>query len=414
MSLLKFTKVATPATPATNKSTVFVDTTTRRASQIDDNGVISELANNGITGINIVDNGAFRVQQRQVAASTAIAGVSTTTRAGQVADRWAVTTSVATNLNWQQVDTAGTQDTGLQARYYGSIISSTAGKKVMLSHVVLSSDMSRLRGKKCRVSIKHNQKVGTGQTYRMGVLQLTNAGTVDTMPAFLTGAWSTTTGVDPVWGTNLSSITPDASPVGENCTVGATWATITSVATTWTKSSAVFTIPTSAKNLVFVFFSDATGGTTDNISVAEVMITSGTEVVDFAELPLSVELVRCQRFFSKSFPYGTLPAASLTVASAGTGASSIIGKAAATALAVHIPIIFPVRMWKTPVVTLYTPVSAGAVPMRIDGTTPAVQTAVAQLGLTDIGLQVTATGDALGAVGDLVGVHWSAEADFIT
>lgn len=347
MSLLKFTKIAVPAIPATNKSTMYVDTTTRRVSQIDDNGVISQLSYNGLRSFNVLHNGGMRILQRQVPASTQIPALSTTTRAGQVADRWAVTASVTTNCNFQQVETAGTQDTNLQSRYYGSIISSTAGKKVMLSQVVLSSDMSFLRGQKVRVSIKHNQKVGSGQTYRMGLLQLTNAGTVDVMPAFLTGAWSTTTGVDPAWGTNLSVIAPDASPTAENGTNGASWCTVTTVATTWTKSSAVFSIPTNAKNLVFVFFSDATGGTTDNISFSEVMITIGTEIQDFQEIPLGLELLNCQRFFCKSFPYAILPAASVSVANGGHGASGICGKTGSgTVLGTQLTIQFPVAMWK--------------------------------------------------------------------
>jgi len=419
MSQLNFTKTSAPSTPASNKSALYVDTTTRRASQINDNGVISELANNGIKGYNVLHNGGFRIQQRQVPGSTAIAGVSTTTRAGQVADRWAVTTSVASNLNWQQVDVSGTPDTALQSRYYGSIIASTAGKKVMLSQVILSSDMSHLRGQKVRLSIKHNQKVGSGQTYRLGLLQLTNAGTTDTMPAFLTGAWSTSTGVDPAWGTNLSVVSPDATPTGENCTVGASWATVTSVATTWTKSSAVFTVPTAAKNLVFVFFSDATGGTTDNISVAEAMLTMGTEIVDFVEPPLGLELQNCQRFFSKSFPYAIAPAASVTVANGGYGSTGPLLIAGSGALlACQIGITFPVRMWKVPAITYYTPTTTGAVIFRHTGTTPASQgtTATVASTLTDIGVTVQCTGEATvnGAVGNWCSIHWSAEADFIT
>jgi hypothetical protein len=123
----------------------------------------------------------------------------------------------------------------------------------MLSQFILGAEMAHLRGQKVRVSIKHNQKVGSGQTYRLGLLQLNASGTVDVCPAFLTGGWSTTTGVDPAWGTNLAVIAPDASPTGENSTVGASWATVTSQVTTWVRSSAVFTVPTSAKNLCVVF-----------------------------------------------------------------------------------------------------------------------------------------------------------------
>ena len=414
MSRIVLTKTAAPATPASNKSAVYIDTADNRIKQIDPNGVVSTLNNNGLQNRNIVVNCGMMIQQRVATASTAIPAVTTSTRAGQVADRWAVTTSVASNLNWAQIDTAGAQDANLQSRYYGSIISSTAGKKVMLSQFVIGSHMAHLRGQKVRLSLKHNQKVGTGQTYKLGLLQLGVAGTVDVSPAFLTGAWSAVTGTDPVWGTNLAAITPDASPAGEGGTITGAYLNVTTVAATWVKSSCVFTVPTNAKNLVVVFFSDATGGTTDNISISEVQLTQGAEIVDFVQVPLYEELLKCQRFFSKSFPLNVVPAASVAVATGGNGETGIIAKVAAAVLASSIKITFPVRMWKTPTLTLFTPVNAGAVPMRINGATPAVQTAASITGLLDMGAVVTATGDALGVIGDLVGVHYVADSEFIT
>lgn len=413
MSRIVLTKTSAPATQAANKSALYIDTSDRRLKQIDDNGLISIMNNDGLQDRNIITNGGFNIQQRVATASTAITGISTTTRAGVVADCWSVTTSVASNLNWAQIDTAGTQDGALLARYYGSIISSSAGKKVMLSQWILNSEMSHLRGSKVRVSIKHNQKVGSGQTYRLGLLYLTNAGTVDTSPAFLSGAWSSSTGVDPAWGTNLTAIAPDASPSGENGTINGSYLDVTTVATTWTRSSCVFTIPSSAKNLVFVFFSNATGGTTDNISISEAQITQGPDIVDYVEPPQAETLIRCQRRFCKSFPLTVVPAASIAVATGGNGEVGIIGKAGATALAAVCRIKFPVRMWKTPTLTLFTPVAAGAVPYRINGTTPAAQTAAAITGLLDMGAVVTATGDAAGAVGDMVGVHYTADAEIV-
>lgn len=414
MSFFTFTRTNAPATPVTNKVTVFVDTADKRVKQIDDTGAISNLTEDGLKAQNTLMNGGFRIQQRVATASTLIPALSTTTRAGQVSDRWAVTTSVASGLNWAQIDSSGATETGLLARYYGSIISSTAGKKVMLSQFVINSNMAHLRGQKVRVSFKHNQKAGLAQTFKIGLIALGTLGTVDVSPAFLTGAWSAVTGTDPVWGTNLTAITPDASPTGENGTITGSYLNVTSTVAIWTRSSVTFTVPTGAKNLVAVFFSNATGGITDNISISEAQLTQGANIIDFVDVPLSFELVRCQRFFSKSFPLTVVPAASLAVATAGNGETGIIGKAAATALAVVIRIIFPIRMWRTPTLTLFTPVGAGAVPFRINGTTPAVQTAAATTGLLDMGAVVTATGDLNGAVGDLVGVHYTAEAEFIT
>jgi hypothetical protein len=375
--------------------------------------VISVFNHNGLDERNILVNGGFSVQQKVAVASTAIAGVSTTTRGGVVSDAWSVTTSVASNLNWQQVDTGSAPETGVNARYYGSIISATAGKKVMLSQWILNEDMRHLVGRKVRVSIKHNKKVGTDSTFKLGLIQLTSAGTIDTSPAFLSGAWSVTTGVDPAWNTNLAAITPDASPTGENGTITGNFLNVNVAAGVWTKSSCVFTVPTNAKNLVMVFFSDATGGTTDNVSIAEAQITLGTELVDYLEPLFSENINRCLRRYCKSFPLTTVPAASIAVATAGNGVTGIIGKAGATALACFINIQFPVRMFKAPAVTLYTPVGAGAVPYRISGTTPAVQTTAAQTGVMDYGLVVSATGDANGAIGDLVGVHYAASAEIV-
>lgn len=414
MSFLNLTKTAAPSTPASNKSALYVDTTTRRLVQLDDNGVLNVLNNDGLRNRNVITNGGFIIQQRVATASTAIAGISTTTRAGQVADTWAVTSSVASNLNWQQVDTANTPESGLNSRYYGSIISSTAGKKVMLSQWILNAEMAHLRGQQVRISVKTSQKVGSeGQTFKIGLIQLTSAGTVDTSPAFLSGAWSTSTGVDPSWGTNLAAVAPDSTVTPENGTVSGSFVTFTTTLA-WKRTSGVWTVPTNCRNLVVVIFADATGGTTDNFSVAEVQLTMGEEIVEYVEPPLAETLIRCQRRYCKSFPLTTVPAASLAEATAGTGAAGIICKAGATALAVIINIQYPVQMWRTPpTVTLFTPIAAGAVPYRITGTTPAVQTAVATRGSTDRGITVTATGDVNGAVGDLVGVHFTADAEIV-
>jgi hypothetical protein len=270
--------------------------------------------------------------------------------------------------------------------------------------------MAHLRGKKVRVSIKHNQKVGSGQTYKLGLLQLQVAGTVDVSPAFLTGAWSTTTGVDPAWGTNLAAITPDASPTGEGGTITGAYLNVTTVATTWTKSSCVFTIPTNAKNLVFVFFSDATGGTTDNISISEAQVTEGPDLVDFVPEPLTYELLRCQRFFCKSFAQTTVPVQNGGVVGCIT---SIAGKAGATALAGKIWCQFPVVMWKSPTVVGFCPTEASAQVDRIDGTTPIAHTATAQLHLGDNGVFFTSTGTTNTAVGDTIAIQYTADAEIV-
>lgn len=106
MSRIVLTKTSAPSTPAANKSALYIDTADRKLKQIDDNGVISTLNNDGLQDRSILTNGGMMVQQRVAVASTAIPSVSTTTRAGRVADRWAVTTGNATTTSWAKTDTA--------------------------------------------------------------------------------------------------------------------------------------------------------------------------------------------------------------------------------------------------------------------------------------------------------------------
>ena len=414
MSYINLTKVAAPTTPAASTNELYVDTTDNRLKQLDANGVISTMNNDGLMERNVITNGGFSIQQRVATASSAIPAISTTTRAGQVADTWAVTASTASSTNWAQIDTAAAKEAGLASRYYGSIIVA-ASRKVLLSHWILNADMAHLRGSKVRLSIKHNQKVGSGQTYYLGLLQLTSAGTVDTSPAFLGSGLSASAGVFPSWGTNLSAITPDASPTGENGTISGSYLAVTTVAGTWTRSSCVFTVPTDAKNLVVVFFGDAAGGAADNISVAEAQLTMGPEIVEYIEPPQVETLLRCQRRFNKSFPLTVVPAASVTEANGGSGATGMCGKAGATALAANYEIKWPVQMWKVPTVTFFTPVAAGAQVYRFSGAAAAAfsATAARASSTTDRGVVVTATGDASGAVGDLVGVHYTADAEIV-
>lgn len=415
MSNLIVTKVAAPSTPATNKSTIYVDTTTRRVMQLDDNGVSNILNNNGLQDRNILTNGGMSIQQRVAVASTAIPSVSTTTRAGQVADCWAVTTGNATTTSWSQTDSSGTTETGLGSRYYGRITQVTNAAKFIFSQWVLNSEMAHLRGNKVRVSIKVKNFVGSNQVYKLGLLQLTAAGTVDVSPAFTSAIGADN--VVPTWGTNLSAITPDASPTGENGTINGAFLDITSTAA-WVRSSCVFTVPSDAKNLVVVLIKNTAGGTTDSTGVAEAQMTQGAEIVEYVEPPQAETLVRCQRRFCKSFPLTVVPAVSLSEATAGSGVTGIVGKAGTgTVLGSQFPIQFPVVMWKTPTLTYFTPTSTGAQVMRLSGVTPIVQTGTATRAssLTDRGCTVTCTTEASAnvVIGDLVGVHYTADAELV-
>jgi hypothetical protein len=279
----------------------------------------------------------------------------------------------------------------------------------MISQYKIASDMAHLRGQDVRVSVKIKQKVGAAQNYKLGLIQLQAAGTVDAPPAFLSGAWSTTTGVDPAWSANTAAIAPDASPVGENGTITGNYLVITSTAG-WVRSSCVFTVPTDCKGLYVVLFSDATGGATDNLSVAEFSMTQGQDIVDWVSEPFFSALTRCLPYYCKTFAYGTPPAQNLGAAT--DPLMAMIMVAGATALAATHAWRYPMRMWRTPpTVTTYSPAAASAEAYNI--TQAVAHTSTTKIAQLDSGVVFTSTGGLSGALGQRAGLHIIADAEMV-
>jgi hypothetical protein len=403
MSVFVFNGVGTPNTPATGKTCVYVDSSDGRLKSKDSTGTISILQANGFDDKNILVNGGFDINQRVADSNTAVSGASATARV-YVADRWTITTSNVTTPQFQRVDTIAAIETGITARFYGKFTQITNGAKHLYAQAVPGDTLTQLRGRTVRFQLKAKSFAGSNRTMRLGLIQLNSAGTTDTLPATFVSAFNGAS-VDPTLGTNLAYITPS---VVDNGTVVGSAMNFT-LTGSWARYSATFTVPSNCVNLVVALWNDSTGAAADSIGITECGLYDGAEIRDWLPFPQESVLARAQHFYAKSFPQGTAPAQNAGVNGSVCG---IIGKAGATALAVHIPIRFPVTMHKTPATpTLYSPSSAAAQPFRIDGTSPAVQTAGAIIQTSDQGFVVTATGDASGAVGDLVGVHYSADAD---
>lgn len=407
MAELDLTSIASTsiATPASGVGAVFYDTDLKLKVK-DSNGVISTLNNDGLQDRNIITNGGFAIQQRVATASTAIPSVSTTTRAGQVADRWAVTVGNTTTCSWAQIDTSAANEANLAARYYGKITQATNAAKFILSQFIINTEMMPLRGSKVRVSVKLKQFVGSNAVYRLGLLQLAAAGTVDTSPAFITAIGAAS--VEPTWGTNLLAITPDAAPVGENGTISGAALSITSTAA-WVRSSCVFTVPTDAKNLVVVLYRDTLGGASDALGVAEFQLTQGTDLVDYKAPPLAEEVLRCERFFYKTFTYATVPVASAGVTTGCVKWSAGVAGAVAGTWSTH---QFTVPMFKIPTITLFNPAAAGAQVRQIGATAGDCTSSVAAETTTH-STAFTTTPGASAVVGTILGVHFTADAEFV-
>ncbi len=410
MSRLRFTKVAQPSTPAANKSEIYVDTADRRLKQIDDLGTVNVLTPDGTDCGNYLYNGGCDVNQRITAALTTLSATnggapSATARVATI-DRWMMTCQTISAPQAQWVDTIAAPETGITARYYVRFKQITGAGKQMISQTLTGTDTAKLRGKVVRLQAKLRLSVGSNKILKMGLVQNNSAATVDSLAASFVPTWNGN-GSDPTLGTNLAYVAPSASGL-DNCTVVGNGLSC-NVTSTWQRFSGLFTVPADCRNISAVIWTDSQMTINDDNLMTEIGLYLGTEIMDWNPRTQTAELLECQRFFYKSFPQATVPATNGGVNGCHVG---IIGKAAATALAGQIGARYPVTLYKVPATPVfYSPSSAANHAYRITGTSPAVQTATAVIQSTDNGCVIQCTGDANGAVGDLVGVHVTADAE---
>ena len=396
----------TPATPGAGYTTTYpgpgndaqAQSNSGRLFHKDEFGNISQLTESRLT--NWVRNSGFWFAQRQ-AAGTATTYSATAGRA-ITADGWGVTNENA-SATYRRLDTftlgAINQFT---SRYYSEFAKITSNGKLVISQVLESTDVAVLRNRTVRLQAWMAN--GTS-TMRMGLAQLTSAGTIDTMPATFVSAFGGA-GVDPTLGTNLSYIAPKAGLTPDSATISGNGLSCTTSGT-WARYGGVFDIPQTCLNLVVLFWTNTQLTAGNAFNVTQVSLTDGYEMQDWYPQPLAVEKHRVMRYYQKSFIEATAPAQNVGV---NTGESKgIAGKAGAVANSGFVFARYNPPMRTGPGVTLYNPAAANALMRNTTG--GADMGATTATSNTEVDLMINATGVAATAVGDQVGIHWSADAE---
>ncbi len=282
---------------------------------------------------NLLANGGMWFAQRQAPAT-----LTTIATEKYSADRWRICRESA-SLQYQRTDTAGAKETGLNARYYGTWKQITNAGKFMLIQWLEGASTQDVYG--INLWWQAKMKASTTQTIRMGLV--TWAGTMDTLPATTVTAWGAN-GTDPTLTANLAFVTPVTS-----YTVGTTWS---------------LALPTAAgafsgtkQNLGLAIWTDSQFAANDTLSVSEVMLTapptdSSSPILNsvWSPEPLSLELIKCLRFYEKSYLIDTAPATASAPnytpwpwAGATLANSAFLGQA-----------LFTVKKRATPVVAVYS------------------------------------------------------------
>lgn len=143
------------------------------------------------------------------------------------------------------------------------------------------------------------------------------------------------------------------------------------------------------------------------LSITDVQVELGSVPTPFETYPLPILLALCQRYYEKSFLFATTPAQNT-----GTGTGEYCFTAAvagaATERAPSVP--FKVTKRAAPSITLFNPSAANG---QVRDTTAGADCSVANAsGVSDAGFLLSCTGAAGTLVGNRLGVHWVAEADY--
>ena len=394
---LKLGTGATPSTPAAGLATFFVGTDLQ-PKVLDEKGVQSGLASRELC--NYVRNSGMWFAQRQ--APGTLTTYSNTTGRSISADGWGVTNSTA-SVQYIRTDSVAGSESGLTAQYYGTWSKITNAGKVVLSQVVEHRDALHTRNRVVRLQVW--LKASTNTTMKLAVVQNNVSAVADTIAATYIAAFGAN-GDDPTLGTNLAFCVPVSGVSGDNCTQD-TNSYQCEVTKAWKRFGGVFTIPPDAKNVIVQVWTDNSMAIADTFSMSQVSLTDGYEIQAWAPLSWTLELQRCQRFYMKSFLPDTLPATAIGL-SLGEQ-DGVTGKAGAVANSGFIIMRYPVTMLKSPTLVLFNPVSGNALARNITG--------VADMGATSTGnpsvngFFTNSTGVAATAVGDIIAIHYTADAE---
>lgn len=314
------------------------------------------------------------------------------------------------DVQFQRIDTSSAPETNFPGRFYGKYTKITNAGKIMITQAIESRDCQHLRTKTIRLQIWLKATTAT-QTYRLGLIQLTSAGTVDTVPAATAGSWISAAGAagtDPTLtaGNNTAYVAPTGTDL-DNCTANGNAVDCT-VTTAWQRFGATWVVPSDCKNILFALWSNDNVAVNDGVSLAQASMTLGTDIVAFTALAEPLELLRCQRFILKSFDVDTQPAQN---AGGGNTIRWIVGKSN-SANGVFMYWRFPTPLFRDSLdntnpfpsigITTYNPSAANANGRNVTAALDLVLAAPIS-SRTQVQFQMTTTN--VSAVGDLVEIH---------
>ena len=204
-------------------------------------------------------------------------------------DRWNILTE--TNGAWTVA-----RDTDVPAgvgfKYSAKFSNVTLNNQVALVQFIENIDAVKFQGK--TVTLSFYAKTVTTEIANLRASILSWTGTADTLTSDVIGTWAQD-GTNPTWATNYT-----AENTATNNALTSSWQrfTITGIALD----------TASITNLaIIVWVDDGTIAATDDFYITGIMVNEGSVALPYQAKSFYDELKMCQRYYEKSFNYGTAP-----------------------------------------------------------------------------------------------------------
>lgn len=333
---------------------------------------------------NFLVNGDFRVAQRGTTFTSA------TTPANNddtfLLDRWILLADGNDTVDVSQETT--TVPTGSYAAIKLDV--ETANRKFGILQPLEARDAASLIGGTATLQFKARKggSNATAETLRAAIISWSS--TADSITSDAVSAWGNA-GTDPTLATNWTYETTPSN------------LTLTTSYQTFVIAGSIDTASTT-NVAVFIWCDDTDATVADLIYIADVRLVSGYDARNVYIPSFTEQMAQCERYYEKSFAYGTVPAQNVGI---NTGETVFCALAAATATRIHVQLRTLKR--SSPTVTLYNPQAANA-EVR-DQTAAADCSGTGTSNTTDRAIHIATASNAGSAVGNRLGIHWTADAE---
>lgn len=164
------------------------------------------------------------------------------------------------------------------------------------------------------------------------------------------------------------------------------------------------TLGASTNNIIILVWTEAVAAQNATLDYWNIQWEPGAVATKYEQIPLSVELARCQRFYEKSFAQATVPAQNAGLTGPPTfGLLTTVGGIGV------IPVQFQVTKRGTPTVTLFNPSAANAQARDVVASGDCSSTSAAQA--SERGFRATFITNGSAANGNTGAIHWTAESE---